>query len=155
VDYLLFCDGNPVGVIEAKVAGTTLTEVGHQSGKYVEGLPSWMNKPVYPLPFIYESTGAETRFTNGYDPEARSRAVFTFHRSETLAEWARRITDDRRRWQGSPSGWAFNAQQAGPDHFFHIGSAQVVDAAFHHGEGETGEDDLLAGDVHARWPAPE
>jgi type I restriction enzyme R subunit len=43
-------------------------------------------KPLaYPLPFIYESTGAETRFTNGYDPEARSRRVFTFHRPETLA----------------------------------------------------------------------
>ena len=44
--------------------------------------------PVYPLPFIYESTGAETRFTNGYDPDARSRRVFTFHRPETLAEWS-------------------------------------------------------------------
>jgi len=47
-----------------------------------------------PLPFIYESTGTETRFTNGYDPEARSRRVFTFHRPQTLAEWARQITED-------------------------------------------------------------
>ena len=44
------------------------------------------------MPFIYESTGAETRFTNGYDPEARSRRVFTFHRPETLIEWSRQIT---------------------------------------------------------------
>ncbi len=94
VDYLLFVDGQPAGVIEAKPEGTPLTEVEHQSGKYVEGLPKWMKKPVYPLPFIYESTGAETRFTNGYDPEARSRRVFTFHRPETLAEWARQITAD-------------------------------------------------------------
>lgn len=94
VDYLLFLDGHPAGVIEAKPEGTTLTEVEHQSGKYVEGIPSWMKPPVYPLPFIYESTGAETRFTNGYDPEARSRRVFTFHRPETLAEWARQITED-------------------------------------------------------------
>ena len=50
-----------------------------------------MKPPVYPLPFIYESTGAETRFTNGYDPDARSRRVFTFHRPETLAEWLRQI----------------------------------------------------------------
>ncbi len=94
VDYLLFIGGKPAGVIEAKPEGTTLTEVEHQSGKHVSGLPSWMAPVVYPLPFIYESTGAETRFTNGYDPEARSRRVFTFHRPETLAEWARQITDD-------------------------------------------------------------
>ena len=94
VDYLLFVNGQPAGVIEAKPEGTTLTEVEHQSGKYVEGLPAWMKPPVYPLPFIYESTGAETRFTNGYDPEARSRRVFTFHRPETLAEWSRQIVED-------------------------------------------------------------
>ena len=94
VDYLLFVNGKPAGVIEAKPEGTTLTEVEHQSGKYVSGLPSWMKPLVYPLPFIYESTGTETRFTNGYDPEARSRRMFTFHRPQTLAEWARQITDN-------------------------------------------------------------
>jgi type I restriction enzyme R subunit len=94
VDYLLFLDGQPAGVIEAKPEGTTLVEVEHQSGKYVDGLPGWMTPPVYPLPFIYESTGTETRFTNGYDPDARSRRVFTFHRPETLAEWSRQIRAD-------------------------------------------------------------
>jgi type I restriction enzyme R subunit len=94
VDYLLFLNGQPAGVIEAKPEGMTLTEVEHQSGKYVAGLPDWMQPTVYPLPFIYESTGAETRFTNGYDPDARSRRVFTFHRPETLAEWLRQIADN-------------------------------------------------------------
>jgi type I restriction enzyme, R subunit len=94
VDYLLFVNGQPVGVIEAKAEGTTLVEVEHQSGKYVEGLPGWMKPPVYPLPFIYESTGTETRFTNGYDPDSRSRRVFSFHRPETLAEWARQIREN-------------------------------------------------------------
>jgi type I restriction enzyme, R subunit len=96
VDYLLFLNGQPAGVIEAKPEGMTLTEVEHQSGKYVAGLPGWMQPTVYPLPFIYESTGAETRFTNGYDPDpdARSRRVFTFHRPETLAEWLRQIIDN-------------------------------------------------------------
>jgi len=95
VDYLLFLNGQPAGVIEAKPEGTTLVEVEHQSGKYVEGLPAWMQPSVYPLPFIYESTGAETRFTNGYDPDARSRRVFSFHRPETLIEWLRQVADDR------------------------------------------------------------
>jgi type I restriction enzyme R subunit len=94
VDYLLFVNGQPAGVIEAKPEGTTLTEVEHQTGKYVEGLPEWMKPPVYPVPFIYESTGTETRFTNGYDPDARSRGVFTFHRPETHTEWIRQLTAD-------------------------------------------------------------
>ncbi len=94
VDYLLFLNGQPAGVIEAKPEGTPLIEVEHQSGKYVDGLPAWIQPPVYPLPFIYESTGAETRFTNGYDPEARSRLVFTFHQPETLAGWSRQITEN-------------------------------------------------------------
>ena len=108
VDYLLFLNGQPAGVIEAKPEGTPLVEVEHQSGKYVEGLPAWMQPPVYPLPFIYESTGAETRFTNGYDPDARSRRVFTFHRPETLAEWLRQIHENpkvptfRARLRGMP-----------------------------------------------------
>ena len=37
--------------------------------------------------FSYESTGVETRFTNGLDPEPRSRPVFSFHKPETFAEW--------------------------------------------------------------------
>ena len=94
VDYLLFVNGQPAGVIEAKPEGTTLIEVEHQSGRYVDGLPDWIKAPVYPLPFIYESTGAETRFTNGYDPDARSRRVFSFHRPETLAEWSRQILEN-------------------------------------------------------------
>jgi type I restriction enzyme R subunit len=46
-------------------------------------LPAWIR----PLPFAYESTGVETRFTNGLDPEPRSRGVFAFHRPEMLADW--------------------------------------------------------------------
>ncbi len=94
VDYLIFLNGQPAGVVEAKPEGTTLVEVERQSSKYVTGLPEWMQPPVYPLPFIYESTGAETRFTNWYDPDARSRRVFSFHRPETLVEWSRQISAD-------------------------------------------------------------
>jgi type I restriction enzyme, R subunit len=85
----------PRRVIEAKPEGTPLVEVERQSGKYVEGLPAWMKPPVYPLPFIYESTGSETRFTNGYDPDARSRRVFTFHQPEILIESSRQVTENK------------------------------------------------------------
>ena len=85
-DYLIFVDRQAVGVIEAKPEGHTLTGVEVQSGKYSTGLPD--NLPVHhnPLPFLYESTGAETQFTNLLDPDARSRRVFSFHAPKTLAK---------------------------------------------------------------------
>lgn len=82
-DYLLFIDRSPVGVVEAKKQGTSLVEVEWQSKKYSEGVPEKHDARLGPLPFIYESTGIEARFTCGLDPEPASRAVFTFHRPET------------------------------------------------------------------------
>jgi len=88
-DYLLFVDRKAVGVIEAKKKGSTLTGVEWQSAKYTTGLPDAVPALTKPLAFAYESTGVETRFTNGFDPEPASRQVFTFHRPETLANWVR------------------------------------------------------------------
>ena len=42
---------------------------------------------VRPLPFLYLSTGADTRITNLLDPKPKSRRIFQIHRPETLAEW--------------------------------------------------------------------
>ncbi|MBA2425078.1 MAG: restriction endonuclease subunit R, partial [Actinobacteria bacterium] len=68
-DYLLFVDGAAVGVIEAKKEGETLTGVEWQSAKYVDGLPDEIPTAAEgALPFAYESTGTETRFTNTLDP---------------------------------------------------------------------------------------
>ena len=86
-DYLLYADGQAVGVVEAKPEGTTLTGVEPQSEKYGAGLPEDIPAPLRPLPFLYESTGVETRFTNQLDPEPRSRRLFHFLRPETLASW--------------------------------------------------------------------
>ncbi len=86
-DYLLYLDGRAGGVVEAKKEGVTLTGVEIQSDKYVNGLPAGLPRWADPLPFAYQSTGAETRFTNGLDPQPRSRPVFAFHRPELLAEW--------------------------------------------------------------------
>jgi type I restriction enzyme R subunit len=86
-DYLLFLDGKPAGVIEAKKQGITLTSVEAQTRDYAGKLPAWMNPPLRPLPFLYESTGVETRFTNLLDPVPRSRRVFSFHRPASLQAW--------------------------------------------------------------------
>jgi type I restriction enzyme R subunit len=86
-DYLLFVDQQAVGALEAKAIGATLTGVEPQTAKYAAGLPAHVDAPIRPLPFLYESTGVETQFTNGLDPEPRSREVFAVHRPETLAGW--------------------------------------------------------------------
>jgi type I restriction enzyme R subunit len=86
-DYLLYVDGLAAGVIEAKKEGITLSGVETQAAKYTQGLPDGLPAWHNPLPFAYQSTGAETRFTNGLDPEPRARGVFAFHKPETLAEW--------------------------------------------------------------------
>jgi type I restriction enzyme R subunit len=90
VDYMLFAQGKPIGVLEAKPAGTPLSGVEPQAIKYCEGLPDMLRPLAWhdPLPFRYESTGIETYFADDRDPDARSRRVFTFHRPETLIEWA-------------------------------------------------------------------
>jgi type I restriction enzyme R subunit len=93
-DYLLFVDGKAVGAVEAKPSGTPLAGVESQSAKYAAGLPKDLPASVSPLPFLYESTGDETMFTDGFDPEPRSRPVVTFHRPETLARWLRHWIDD-------------------------------------------------------------
>ena len=86
-DYLLYVDGKAAGVIEAKKHGVTLTGVETQSDKYTKGLPPGLPCWRSPLPFAYQSTGVETRFTNGLDPLPRSRPVFAFHKPDLLAEW--------------------------------------------------------------------
>lgn len=86
-DYLLYVDAAAAGVVEAKKEGVALTGVELQSSKYSVGLPDDLPAPRQPLPFCYQSTGSETRFTNLLEPDAGSRRVFAFHRPETLAEW--------------------------------------------------------------------
>lgn len=87
VDYLLMVDRQPVGVLEAKPEGHTLSGVEGQAERYSAGLPPTLVAPVNPLPFLYQSTGVETQFTNGLDPDPKARRVFAVHRPETLAEW--------------------------------------------------------------------
>jgi len=97
-DYLLFVGGKAVGALEAKAAGYRLFNVELQADKYATGLPPRLNPPVNPLPFVYLSTGVETRFVNGLDPDPKTRAISAnlpqIHRPETLAEWIEAETLD-------------------------------------------------------------
>lgn len=103
VDYALFVDKKAVGVIEAKPEdwGHRITMVEEQSGEYAGATLKWV-KNKEPLPFVYESTGVITRFTDSRDPKPRSREVFTFHRPETLDEWILQNASLRTRLQSIP-----------------------------------------------------
>ena len=83
-DYLLYVNQKVAGVVEAKPEGFTLTGVEAQSEKYSTGLPDSLPAYRRPLPFLYESTGAETQFTNGLDPEPVAAQPFPFIRRRPL-----------------------------------------------------------------------
>ena len=85
VDYALFVNGVPVGVIEAKreEKGEDITSVEQQSARYANSTLKWITGN-YRIRFAYESTGRLTRFTDYNDIKYRSRDVFSFHRPETL-----------------------------------------------------------------------
>ncbi|WP_179317684.1 type I restriction endonuclease subunit R [Winogradskyella undariae] len=92
-DYMLFVDRVPIGVIEAKKEseGHRLTVVEEQSLRYATE-PIKIGKFTLDnqKPFVYESTGTITRFTDYRDPKPRSRTVFSFHKPETIVEWLKK-----------------------------------------------------------------
>jgi type I restriction enzyme, R subunit len=102
-DYVLFVNKKAVGVIEAKRAeeGQHLTAHEAQTEGYAAAKLKWVNNKE-PLPFLYESTGIITRFTDGRDPKPRSREVFNFHRPETIKEWLSQGDSLRARLQHIP-----------------------------------------------------
>jgi type I restriction enzyme, R subunit len=101
-DYALFINSQPVGVIEAKKYGHTLSGVVEQSEKYLDGLhEKFTSAPIRP-PFSYETTGIETKFADRRDPNHRSRYVFSFHRPELLQEWLKEDTTLRARLKNIP-----------------------------------------------------
>ena len=89
-DYVLFVDRKPVGIIEAKreEEGHRLTVVEEQSTEYAKAKLKYLDND--PLPFVYESTGTVTRFTDYRDPKSRGRSVFSFHKPETIADWLKK-----------------------------------------------------------------
>jgi type I restriction enzyme, R subunit len=101
-DYVLFVDRKPVGIVEAKKEeeGYRLTVVEEQSTEYADSKLKYINSD--PLPFVYESTGVLTRFTDRRDPRHRSRPVFSFHRPETFQAWLRQDQSLRARLSDIP-----------------------------------------------------
>ena len=102
-DYALFVDKKPVGIVEAKPEdwGHKITTAEVQSAAYATARLKWVNNKE-PLPFVYESTGVLTRFTNGRDPKPRSREVFNYPRPKTIQDWHAQSGSLRGRLQNLP-----------------------------------------------------
>ncbi|OWY20124.1 restriction endonuclease subunit R [Sphingobacteriales bacterium UPWRP_1] len=94
-DYVLFVDGKPVGIIEAKreEEGHKLTIHEEQAEDYATAKLKYLNHQK--LPFVYLSTGKVTTFTDFRDPKPRGRTIFTFHRPETLRAWLKKTKSVR------------------------------------------------------------
>ncbi|HQI39791.1 MAG TPA: type I restriction-modification enzyme R subunit C-terminal domain-containing protein [Ignavibacteriaceae bacterium] len=108
-DYILFVDSGepflrkkPVGVIEAKREGHTLSQVHDQTTRYSADKLKYIRKDEL-LPFQYESTGTETLFTDARDPHPRQREIFNFHKPETLHEWLKQEETLRARLKRFPT----------------------------------------------------
>lgn len=90
VDYALFIDGNPVGLVEAKEDNKGLllaTEAAEQNMDYARKGLKHHEGENNELRFIYEATSIITQFTDLKDPDPRVRKIFSFHRPETLKAW--------------------------------------------------------------------
>jgi type I restriction enzyme R subunit len=96
-DYVLFVEGKPCGIIEAKKEdeGFRLSVHEVQGENYANAKLKYLNNE--PLPFLYLSTGEITRFSNLNDPKPRFREIFTFHQPETLAKWQKNQKSLRKR----------------------------------------------------------
>lgn len=103
VDYALFVEGIPVGIVEAKkdTAGENITVVEDQSSRYAHSTLKWVSVE-YQIRFAYEATGKLTRFTDYADQKYRSRTVFAFHRPEELRRLLRQQDTVRNRMKHFP-----------------------------------------------------
>ncbi len=89
-DYVLFVEGKPVGIIEAKreEEGHKMTIHEDQAEDYATAKLKYLNNEK--LHFVYLSTGEITTLTDFRDPKPRGRNIFTFHRPETIAGWLKK-----------------------------------------------------------------
>lgn len=103
VDYALFVEGIPVGIVEAKkdTAGENITVVEDQSSRYAHSTLKWVSVE-YQIRFAYEATGKLTRFTDYNDIKYRSRTIFTFHQPQELQRLVKQPDTIRNRMKQFP-----------------------------------------------------
>lgn len=102
VDYALFVEGMPVGIVEAKKdgAGENLLAVEHQSTRYAHS--RFKYRGGYRIRFAYEATGKVTHFTDYDDINYRTRRIFSFHQPKELQRLLKQPDTVRNRMKRFP-----------------------------------------------------
>lgn len=102
-DYLIFVDGTPCGLIEAKEhnKGEKLTAVAEQSKQYAKSEFKYATTNI-DIRFVYEATDVLVRFCDYHDKDYRSREIFSFHRPEQLRSWLKDSGTLRNRLKSFP-----------------------------------------------------
>lgn len=104
VDYLIFINRKPVGVIEAKEINKgveLVTKVEKQTNRYANSKFKYIEN--VDIRFVYESTGEITRFTDYHDIDYCSREIFTFHSPDELEELLKASDTLRNRLKNFPA----------------------------------------------------
>lgn len=104
VDYLIFINAQPVGIIEAKEINKgekLVVETEKQTERYKNSKLKYFPENVH-IRFAYESTGEITRFTDYNDINYRSREVFSFHKPEELERLMKESDTLRNRLKSFP-----------------------------------------------------
>ena len=85
-DYLLYVDGRAAGVIEAKKERGHAHRRRNPVGAIHKRIARWIARVEQSASFLYESTGIETRFTNGLDPEPSALFFVRIQQTPVLRE---------------------------------------------------------------------
>lgn len=86
-DYVLFPQGEPLAVVEAKKLAVGPQNVLQQAQRYARDLtPSPFDFHGFRVPFVYSTNGERIFFQDLRDPQSRSREVKRFHTPAALRE---------------------------------------------------------------------
>ena len=88
-DYVLFIEGKAIGILEAKRAEVSLTEiVAQQAENYTSKLLNWYQYWEKPLPFVYLSNGKELLFRDIRKNDSDYQSLSRMHTPKELAKMA-------------------------------------------------------------------
>lgn len=86
-DYILFYQGHPLAIIEAKKPSVNPQNVLEQAQRYARGLAdSPFTFGEFHVPFVYSTNGKQIWFQDLRDPFSRSREVSKFHTPPAMLE---------------------------------------------------------------------
>ena len=98
-DYVLFCDGKPLAIVEGKKIAVSPQNVLQQAQRYAR---TFQNSPSsfgeYKIPFVFSTNGTIIWFQDLRHPLNRSREIAEFYTPSALKELLSKNEDSARLW---------------------------------------------------------